>query len=123
MVTRPVIVPAAPWPCPGDAVMWLQAVDVAAVDVVAEEAVVLVVVGADVVDEAACVVVVTFLGLLGLLLHAASATAAQATKASAQTGDLTPRSPRGAPSRETAGTGPRARRACRPLLLRCRAPG
>jgi hypothetical protein len=42
------------------------------------------------------------LGLLGLLLHAASATAAHATKASAQRDDLTPRSPRAAPSRGTA---------------------
>jgi len=82
--------------------MRLQAVEVVTVDVVAEAAVVLVVVEADVVDVVACVVVVTFLGLLGLLLHAANMTAAHATKASAQRGDLTPRSPRGAPSRETA---------------------
>ena len=34
-VTKPVIVPAAPWPWPGDAVTWLQAVEPAVVDVVA----------------------------------------------------------------------------------------
>ncbi len=51
--------------------MWLHAVVVAPVDVVVEAAVVLVVLGADVVDVVARVVVVTFLGLLGLLLHAA----------------------------------------------------
>jgi hypothetical protein len=98
-VIRPVIVPAAPWPWAGVAVMWLHAVEVAAVEVVAGAPVVVVEVGADVVDVAACVVVVTFLGLLGLLLHAASTTAAQATKASAQRGAVTPRNPRAAPSR------------------------
>jgi hypothetical protein len=83
--------------------MWLHADDVAAVDVVVAAAVVLVVLEADVVEVAAArVVVVTFLGLLGLLLHAASTTAAHATKASAQRDDLTPRNPRAAPSRGTA---------------------
>jgi hypothetical protein len=82
--------------------MWLHADDVAAVDVVVAAAVVLVVLEADVVEVAARVVVVTFLGLLGLLLHAASTTAAHATKASAQRDDLTPRNPRAAPSRGTA---------------------
>jgi hypothetical protein len=101
-VIRPVMVPAAPWPWPGDALMWLQAEEVAAVDVVAEADVVLVVVEADVVDVvAARDVVVTFLGLLGLLLQAARTTAAHATKASTQRGDLTPRNPRAAPSRGT----------------------
>ena len=70
--------------------------------VVVEAPVVLVVVGADVVDVAARVVVVTSLGLLGLLLHAASTTAAQATKASAQRGDLTRQNPRAGRSRGTA---------------------
>jgi hypothetical protein len=83
-------------------VIWLHAVDVAAVDVVAEAAVVVVVAGADVVDVAPCVVVVTFSGLLGLLLHAASTTAAHATKANAQRRAVTPRNPRAAQSRETA---------------------
>ena len=101
-VTTPVIVPAAPWPWPGDAVMWLHAVEVAAVDVVVEAAVVLVVVGADVVDVVARVVVVTFLGLLGLLLHAASTTAAHATRGERPARDLTPRNPRAARSRGTA---------------------
>jgi hypothetical protein len=83
-VTMPVIVPAAPCPCTGEAVMWLQAVVVAEVGAVVEAVAVLVVVDADVVDVAARVVVVTSLGVLGLLLHAASTTAAPARTASAQ---------------------------------------
>jgi hypothetical protein len=100
-VTRPVIVPAAPCPWPGEALMCVQAV-VPAVDVVVDAAVVLVVLGADVVVVVACVVVVTFFGLLGLLLHAAKTTAAHANEASAQRDDLTPRNPRAAQSRGTA---------------------
>jgi len=82
--------------------MWLHAVVVVPVDVVVEAAVVLVVLGADFVELVARVVVVTFLGLLGLLLHAANTTAAHATEASAQRVDLTPRNPRAAQNRGTA---------------------
>jgi hypothetical protein len=62
----------------------VQPVEVTDVDVVVEDAVVVLVVDDGVVTAvAACVVVVTFLGVLGLLLHAASSTAALATSASA----------------------------------------
>jgi hypothetical protein len=59
-VITPVIVPAAPWPWPGEAVMRVQAVEVFDVDVVVDAAVVVVVGNDDdVVDVAARVVVVT----------------------------------------------------------------
>jgi hypothetical protein len=60
-------------------VIRLQADVEVAVDVVVGAAVDVVVVGADVVDVAPRVVVVTCLGLLGLLLHAARTTAQLAT--------------------------------------------
>jgi hypothetical protein len=59
IVTVPVMVPAAPWPWPGDAVMWLQPVDVAVVDVTAD--VVDVVVDDEVVVEVARWLVVVVL--------------------------------------------------------------
>jgi hypothetical protein len=61
----------------------VQPVEVTDVDVVVEDAAVVVVDDGVVTPVAACVVVVTFLGVLGLLLHAASSTAAPATSASA----------------------------------------
>ena len=121
-VTTPVIVPAAPWPCPGDPVMCVQPAEETDVDVVVDAAVVDVVVEGGDTDAAECVVVVTFFGVLGLLLHAASTTAAPATSASAHRRRVTLRSPRAAPSRGTAGTARPARRACRPLPPRRRAP-
>jgi len=69
--------------------MRLHALDVAAVDVDVAAVVVVVVVGADAVDAAARVVVVTCLGVVGLLLHAAKTMPAHATKASAQRGAVT----------------------------------
>jgi len=56
-VTVPVMVPAAPWPWPGEAVMWLQPADAAVVDV-AGDVVDVVVEGADVVEVALWLVVV-----------------------------------------------------------------
>jgi hypothetical protein len=124
-VITPVIVPAAPWPWPGEAVMCVQAVEVldADVEVVVEAAVVVVIDDDDVVDVAVRVVVVTLLGVLGLLLHAARTTPAPATSASAQRWRITLRNPPGALNRGTAGTGPPVRRACRPLPPRRRGPG
>jgi hypothetical protein len=94
MTMEPVIVPAAPWDCPGAPFMELHAtgpteVDVAVVEVVDGEVVV------DVVPEEWCRTgadVVETVLLAGVLLHAAAHTATPARTASAQR-RFTPRSP------------------------------
>src|SRR5580692_2662474 len=116
------MVPAAPWPWPGEPVMWLQPVDAAVVDVTAD-VVDVVVDGEEVVEVARWLVVVVVVWLLGLLLQAANTTPAHATMASAQRGGVTLRSPPAARNRGTGGTGPPARPGCPPPRRPRRAPG
>src|ERR1700683_789587 len=116
----PVIVPAAPCDWRGLAVTLGQAVVVAEPDVVVVEGGAEVeVVDDEVVTDWWCdVVVVVVVPAVSELLQAATKRAPPASAASAHRDRFTPRSPPGARSPGTGGTGPPARRGCplrRPL--------
>ena len=126
-VMMPVMVPAAPSPCPAEAVMWLHAGDAATVvGVVAGVRVVEDLEDVEVVEEvdAELRVVVVECCPLGLsLLHAAKTRPAPARSASARTARVTPRSLPAAPNRGTGGIGRPVRPVCPPPLHRCRGRG